>query len=258
MNILEKIAINKRMEIEELKINFPLEQIQKELPATEPHRFKRVLEASNTISIIAEIKKGSPSRGIISEDFDPLRLAELYCDGGAAALSVLTESKFFYGDYNYIRQIKKQFDIPVLCKDFILDPYQVYHAKWLGADAILLIIRLLTKEMLSRLYETAMNIGIDVLVETHDEHEVQTALDNDVDIIGVNNRNLETFDVDIQTAVKLSGLIPDSKIKVAESGIFSKEDVRVLREAGYSSLLIGEALVKAEKPDELIRELRSI
>ena len=255
MDILKKIALNKKMEVEELKINLPLEKIKDALPDKPPFCLSDTLRHKDRVNIIAEVKKGSPSRGIISEDFDPVKLAGQYKKGGAAALSVLTESKFFFGDYSYIDRCSKATSLPVLCKDFMLEPYQVYHAKYINADAILLIIKLLPKEMISMLLELAEDLGLDVLVEVHSEQELKIALETDASIIGVNNRNLQTFEVTLQNAVDLAPLIPSDKIKVAESGIFSFNDIQILQMAGYNNFLIGEALVKADNPTALIRSL---
>ena len=256
MDILEKIALNKRMEIEELKINLPLERFKDDLPDKEPFRLSKALSKKDNINIIAEIKKGSPSKGIISEDFNPAELAGQYKDGGAAALSVLTESKYFFGNYDYIDLTAKEAGLPILCKDFIIDRYQIYHAKYINADAVLLIVKMLTPEMLKQLNNTALEIGIDTLVETHSDEELDIALEAGIDIIGVNNRNLSTFEVDLQTSIDLAKHIPADRIKVAESGIFSFDDIKRLQEAGYNNFLIGEALVKSENPIKLLKSLR--
>ncbi len=256
MNILEKIALNKRMEIDLLKVEFPLSLIRKKLPDSKPFRLSEALTIDDSIHIIAEIKKGSPSKGIISEDFNPEQLSTMYRDGGASALSVLTESKYFYGNYKYIKIASCATGLPVLCKDFMLEPFQIYHAKYIGADAILLIVKLLPKEMLVEMLRVATELGMDALVEVHDSNELQVALECDAKIIGVNNRNLTTFETNLQTSVDLAKQIPDDKIKVAESGIFCYDDIQLLRQAGYNNFLIGEALVKDENPTELLKRLR--
>ncbi len=257
MDILKKIALNKRMEVDLLKAEFPLSLIRKKMPDSKPFRLSGALTQDDSIHIIAEIKKGSPSKGIISEDFNPEELAQMYQEGGASALSVLTESKFFYGNYKYIKITSNKTDLPVLCKDFMLEPYQIYHAKYVHADAILLIVRLLPEEMLVEMIQVANDLGLDALVEVHDEKELQTALNTNAKIIGVNNRNLTTFETDLQTSVELAKLIPDDKIKVAESGIFSIDDIQLLQNAGYNNFLIGEALVKDANPTELLKRLRN-
>lgn len=256
IDILDKIAINKRMEVDELKIEIPLERLKNDIPEKEAFRLTKALSNRETINIIAEIKKGSPSKGIISEDFDPIGLARQYKEGGASALSVLTESKFFYGNYDYMKMTSDETGLPVLCKDFLLDPYQVYHAKYKSADAILLIVKLLSSEMLKRLLDLATEIGLDALVEVHSKTELEVALEIGAKIIGVNNRNLQTFEVNLQTSIDLADMIPNDKIKVAESGIFTFDDVKRLKDAGYNNFLIGESLVKAADPIELLRSLR--
>ena len=254
IDILEKININKRMEIEELKIELPLESIKDRLPDKGKFRLTEAL-SSDSLNIIAEIKKGSPSKGIISEDFHPDELARQYKDGGAKALSVLTERKFFFGDYKYLKMTSDVSGLPVLCKDFILDKYQIYHAKYLYADAVLLIVRMLSDDNLNKFIDTARLIGIDTLVETHTVEEVKRAVAAGAEIIGVNNRDLATFDVSLDRCIELAEYIPDDKIKVAESGIFNRTDIDYLRRAGFNNFLIGEALVKANNPAELLREM---
>ncbi len=180
----------------------------------------------------------------------------MYHDGGASALSVLTESKYFYGNYKYIKAASDKTNLPILCKDFMLEPYQIYHAKYIHADAILLIVKLLPKELLVEMIKVAAELGLDALVEVHDEAELQIALESDAKIIGVNNRNLTTFETDLQTSVALAKLIPSDKIKVAESGIFNYENIKLLQQAGYNNFLIGEALVKDDNPSELLKRLR--
>ncbi len=258
MDILQKIALNKRMEVDLLKAEFPLSLIRKKMPDSKPFRLSEVLTQDDSIHIIAEIKKRSPSKGIIVEDFTPAQLAQMYQEGGASALSVLTESKFFYGNYKYIKIASDKTGLPVLCKDFMLEPYQIYHAKYINADAILLIVKLLPKEMLAEMIQVSNDLGLDALVEVHDEKELQTALKAEAKIIGVNNRNLTTFETDLQTSVNLAKLIPDDKIKVAESGIFSFDDIQLLQNVGYNNFLIGEALVKDKNRIELLKRLRNV
>lgn len=256
MDILERIAVHKKFEIEQMKIDLPLETIKSQLLLGKYLYFKNILSDRNKINIIAEIKKGSPSKGIISKDFDPEELAKLYKEGGASALSVLTDEKFFYGSFENLKKAKEVSSLPVLCKDFFIDSYQLYFANYIGADAVLLIVKMLSKEKLKEFLSIAKDLGLDALVEVHDEKELEIALEAKAEIIGVNNRNLNTFEVDIQTAVDLSKLIPEDIIKVAESGIFTADDIRKLKSAGYNNFLIGEALVTAENPVELLKELQ--
>ncbi len=256
MDILDKIAVNKRLEIEEMKLTLPLESFIDKIPSEASFLFSKVLSDKNRINIIAEIKKGSPSKGIISQDFNPGELAKQYKDGNAAALSVLTERKFFYGSFEYLKIAKEISGLPVLCKDFILDPYQVYHARYMGTDAILLIVKMLTRKTISELLALAKKVGLDVLVEVHNKDELEIALETEAEIIGVNNRNLNDFSVDLQTSVELGKLIPNDTIKVAESGIIGYSDIEKLKKSGYNNFLIGEALMKAENPIKMLEELQ--
>ncbi len=254
MDILHRIAEDKRLEIERLKLNQPIESLT--VPSLKSISFKEAISHSGRINIIAEIKKGSPSKGVIAEQFDPAAIAQKYADGGATALSVLTESKYFFGDYSFIQLAKSAADLPVLCKDFVVDEYQLYHARHIGADAVLLIVALHTRERLGQFIKLASELGLDTLVEVHNEGELNIALDADADIIGVNNRDLTTFEVSLETSIRLADSIPDGKIRVAESGILGINDITRLKVAGYNSFLIGEALMRADDPAEMLRELQ--
>ncbi len=253
IDILEKIAANKRIEVEQLKIELPLE-ILRERP-TDPRRDFKAALSHTGIRIIAEIKKGSPSKGIMSEHFDPVALAEQYQNGGAAALSVLTDQRYFYGSFENLSNARNAVSLPVLCKDFMIDPYQIYYARYRTADAILLIVALLGRERAGRLLDVAREVGIDALVEVHDEAELDIALDIGADIIGINNRNLRDFSVNLSTCEKLAERIPDSVVTVAESGIESPGDIRRLKDAGLSAYLIGETLVRSDDPSKLLKEM---
>jgi indole-3-glycerol phosphate synthase len=257
-SILEKIAEQKFEEVEALKLDLPLEEILENLPSKGQLRFREALGEKSQVNIIAEIKKASPSKGIIRADFDPVDLARQYCEGGAAALSVLTETAYFFGRYEYLKLASDASGLPVLCKDFVVDPYQLYHAKYMGADAVLLIVRLLSRRRLADFLLLADEIGLDALVEVHGEEELEIACDSKAKIIGVNNRNLDTFEVDIETSVKLADKMPRDILKVAESGIFERKDVEKLSGAGYNCFLIGEALMKSDQPVELLKSLRGV
>ena len=254
MDILSTIAANRRLEIDDLKLTLPLERIRGHLPDIPAHRFRQALSAPG-ISIIGEVKKASPSRGVLREDFDPEDLARQYAEGGAAALSVLTESRHFHGRFENLAAARKACDLPLLCKDFVVDPYHVTLARYHGADAVLLIVRLLAAASLRRLLECADELGMDCLVEVHDEHELRTAIECRAPIVGVNCRNLEDFTVDLAVAERLAQLMPEGVVRVAESGIHSRGDVARLRASGFGCFLIGEALVRAENPAALIEEL---
>lgn len=256
MNILDKIALNKRAEVDQLMIEMPIEQVKDRLRDVPTISFKTALSNPDSINIIAELKKGSPSKGIMKPDFDPGALAAAYRDGGAAALSILTDSRFFYGSFENIALARHETSLPILCKDFILDPYQVYYARLMGADAVLLIVRLLGEMKLTRLLAVAAEIGMDCLVEVHDEKELQIAISAGADIVGVNNRNLSDFSVSLELSERLAAKIPPKVVKVAESGILDRGHVERLQASGYNNFLIGEALVTADDPTALLNSLR--
>lgn len=205
--------------------------------------------------VIAEVKRASPSKGVIRESFDHLLIATAYEKAGAAALSVLTEKNFFQGAKRYLREIKDSTALPVLRKDFIIHPMQIYESYNLGADAVLLIAACLSDEDLSRLYKAATGLGMEVLFEVHDLAELRRVLLLKPEMIGVNNRDLKTFKVDIAASLKLKKHIPENIVAVAESGIKSRADVRRLRQAGFSGVLVGELLLRAADPGVALRKL---
>lgn len=254
--ILDRIVVAKRRELDELKGQLPLEQLRTMCDKRKEHLFVKALSTGKGTHIIAELKKSSPSRGVLREDFDVASLAQLYRDGGASALSVLTERDFFDGSFENLEKARETSGLPVLCKDFIFDPYQVYYACWRKADAILLIVALLGSEPLNRLLSLAGGLGLDCLVEVHDEKELTVALDCGAKIVGVNNRNLQDFSVSLAISEQLAPLIPADVVKVAESGIFEQRDIARLSKAGYNCFLIGEALVRSDDPVALLRSLR--
>ncbi|MBU9724757.1 indole-3-glycerol phosphate synthase TrpC [Diplocloster modestus] len=208
------------------------------------------------INFICEVKKASPSKGIIAEDFPYVQIAREYEQAGAAAVSVLTEPQFFLGKDEYLEEIVNAVKIPVLRKDFTIDPYQIYQSKLLGASAVLLICSLLEQPVLKEYLDICQQLGLSALVEAHDEQEIETAADAGARIIGVNNRNLKTFDVDIQNSRKLRTLVPESIIFVAESGIRTADDVQALRDAGVHAVLIGETLMRSPDKQKMLHTLR--
>ena len=218
--------------------------------------FTRALEADG-ISFICEVKKASPSKGIITEDFPYLDIAMEYEDIGASAISVLTEPHFFKGSDRYLEEIADTVRTPILRKDFIIDEYQIYRAKEIGASAILLIAAILDDRQLSGYREIAESLGMSVLVETHDEREVQRAVSSGAGIIGVNNRDLRNFTVDIRNSLRLRELIPDDVITVSESGIRGKEDISRLRDAGFDAVLVGETFMRSTDKRATIEAMRS-
>jgi indole-3-glycerol phosphate synthase len=210
-----------------------------------PRSLEKALTAKKGIKIIAEIKKASPSRGVIKPDLDPAFTAVQYEKGGADAISVLTEKKFFLGDDSFLKIVRDITSCPILRKDFIIHEYQIYQAKALGADALLLIVAVLG-EKIGYFYKKAQSLGLDCLVEVHDERELDAALDAGARIIGINNRNLKDFSVDLKTCERLIGRIPEGIIKISESGIKTTNDVRYLKSIGVDGILVGETLMKSK------------
>lgn len=255
--ILETILETKRNEIEQRKKALPVRELKSRVSdAPPPLDFAKKLTRCKTgiPALIAEVKKASPSKGVIRSDFDPVKIALAYQEAGAAAISVLTDEKFFQGSIDYLRQIRTAVRIPILRKDFIIDEYQVYEARAAGADAILLIVAALEKDLLQKLMNRATEIGMWCLVEVHDEQELEVALDVAAPIIGINNRNLRTFEVSLDTTERLLPKIPRAK-KVSESGIFTREDMLQLGNLGVDAVLIGEALMRENDVGAKLREL---
>lgn len=211
---------------------------------------------TNPLSVIAEVKKASPSAGTIEPDFDPVAIAKSYAEAGADALSVLTDEKYFQGHLSYLSQIREAVDLPLLRKDFIIHDVQIYEAVVAGADAILLIVGALEQDQLNQLLETAHNCQLDVLVEVHDLEEMERALETDATIIGINNRNLRTFEVDLGTTEALSEEVGPSHILVSESGIYTGEDTARIRSWGADAILVGEALMRAEDRTARVAEFK--
>jgi indole-3-glycerol phosphate synthase len=254
--ILDRIAADKQREVEQLKKQMPLARLEQGMPDRPRNRLLQALRDPTEIRIIAELKKGSPSRGVIAPDFDPVGLALDYRRGGAAALSIVTERNYFYGSYDYVAPAVETTGLPALCKDFVVDPYQLYHARWIGADGVLLIVRLHSKSALTNLLRLAGQLGLDCLVEVHDETELDVALAAGASLIGINNRNLADFTVDLAVSERLGALLPADVVGVSESGILGSQDIKRLRRVGFSRFLVGELLVKATDAAALIRELR--
>ena len=253
---LKEIVIKKKESILLAKQQMPEEVVKAKLTGSQAARpFLRAINKAREISLIAEIKKQSPSQGLICENFNPSEIAKVYQEAGAQAVSVLTEQDFFGGNLNYINEVKGAVSLPVLRKDFILEPYQVYESRLYGADAILLIADLLTRETLTELMGLADTLGMDYLVEVHDEKELKKVLNLKVNLIGINNRDLHTLEVDSKTTEKLFLLIPKDKIVVVESGIKSYQDVLFLKILGVKAVLVGEALMRAQDRKRKIEEL---
>jgi indole-3-glycerol phosphate synthase len=247
MDILSKIIANKLIEIKQAKKKVALEDLIKKIKTlSKPRDFKKAISKKNKLCIIAEIKKASPSQGIIRRDFSAVNLAKTLEKSGADALSVLTDKKFFKGDISYIKKIKSRVKLPILRKDFIIDEYQVYESRVSGADAILLITGLLSVSKLKKFYILARNLGMNCIVEVHNRADLNKALSIKPDIIGINNRNLRTFKVDLSLSTKLKLLIPQGIITISESGIKDFECTKQLRKMGFNSALIGEAFMRME------------
>ena len=254
-DILEKILDKKRERLAAAKLRTPLSEIRSRLqPNEEPHRFgARLVEAGT--NIIAEVKRRSPSKGIIRENFDPEEIAANYSANGAACLSVLTEEDFFDGSLEYLSAIRVVTGLPLLRKDFIFDDYQVFEAADAGADCILLIAAMLEPSRLNELMLLAYSLGLDVLVEVHDEKELEAVIDLDVRLLGVNNRNLRTFETSLETSVRLARALPREIVLVSESGIRTPQDIAYLKAAGYHAFLIGEEFMRSEDEGRALREL---
>ncbi len=254
-NVLNKIIAFKKREIEALKERHPLDKTVADVSLYPTFKFSEALKTPGKIGIIAELKKASPSLGLIRNDFNPSKIARIYAENGASAISVITDKKFFQGDIKFLTEVKAIVNLPVLRKDFIIDPYQIYEAKLYGADALLLIATVLSKDQLKGLLALTHELGLEALVEVHDERDIERALEAGANIIGINNRNLKTLKTDINTCLNLVKKIPEDKIKVAESGIKSKKDVRVIKEAGFDAILIGTVLMQSQDIAQKLQEL---
>ncbi len=257
-DILRVIVEVKRREVERLKADTPVEQLEERISAqTPPLDFAAALRGDK-VRVIAEVKKASPAKGLLRPDFDAAGLAATYVDNGAAAISVLTNTAHFHGTIEHLEavaEIAHPRSVPLLRKEFVFDTYQVYETRACGADAILLIVAMLELTLLEELLALATDLGLQVLVEVHDEAELEAALNVGAALIGVNNRDLRTFKTDLAVTERLAPTIPAGKIVVSESGISSREDVQRLGEAGASAVLVGEALLTAPDVGAKLREL---
>ena len=255
MTILDKIVAHKKNEVRDKKENESLDSLKQRLAVLEPNRsLRKKMESDPGFHFICEIKKASPSKGLIQANFDPEKYARLYEGGGASAISILTDQKFFQGNLDYLKLVKQIVKLPVLRKDFIIDAYQIYESKLYGADIILLITRILTKEQVNDYIDIAGRLNLDVLVEFAEEDEIEK-LSNGRDnvILGINNRDLNTFEVDFQNSYHLKSKLPQDLPIIAESGIHDGLACRQLKKWGFNGALIGESLMKSSNPEELLR-----
>ena len=253
--MLDKIIAQKRQEIEQRKKIATMTYLQECIARQKPPLDIALNLKGDRIRLVAEVKQASPSRGMLSSNLNPIELAQTYAEGGAAAISVLTEANYFMGSIEQLATIREVVELPLLRKDFIFDPYQVYESRAYGADAILLIAAILNQEQLKELVSLSHSLGLKCLVEVHNTGEVTKAVLSEAEIIGINNRDLNTFTVDITTTRRLRPLIPQERIVVSESGIKSKKDITKLGKWGVDAVLIGEALVTARDVRAKMKEL---
>lgn len=257
--ILTKLADSTRDRVEREKKQISLEMVKEQALAMKKgdFSFERVI-AEGDISFICEVKRASPSKGMLVEEFPYVQIAKDYEEAGASCISVLTEPDYFKGDKQYLKEISENVTVPLIRKDFIIDEYMIYDAKIHGASCVLLICSLLDKETMEKYIEICDNLGMSALVEAHDEEEIQKAVEAGARMIGVNNRDLKTFTVDIRNSERLRKLVPDNILFIAESGIKTNADINRLRKANVNGVLIGETFMKAENKKEMLQELRGV
>ncbi len=258
-DILNTILARKAQEVAERSARQPLAELAARAADASPVRgFAQAMQSSianGDPAVIAEVKKASPSKGVIRADFRPSEIAVSYELGGASCLSVLTDVDFFQGADAYLQQARDACTLPVIRKDFIIDPYQVYEARVLGADCVLLIVSALDDRQLAGLSDLAMRLGMDVLVEVHDIDELERAIQVPAPLVGINNRNLRTFEVSLETTLEMQSAVPRDRLLVTESGILVPADVRRMRAAGVNAFLVGEAFMRAPEPGDALRQL---
>lgn len=255
--ILDRIVAEKKKEIERNKEKAPLKEliIKSSSYIAQLRGFKEAISQPGKINLIAEIKRASPSKGILREDFDPLKIAKSYAASGASALSILTEKNFFQGDIAYLKSVKNAVNLPILRKDFIVDEYQIYESVCAGADSILLIAQLLSEKQLAEFYSLCVQLKLDAVCEVHNEEDLDKVLPCDIEIVGINNRSLKTFSEDLQVSANLIKKIPQGKVVISESGIKSSLDVKYLQSLGVNAVLIGEAFMRSEDIGAKVKEL---
>lgn len=258
-DVLKRILKQKTLEIIARSENISMQALSQQVESASPPRgFVDAIEhtlQNGRPAVIAEIKKASPSKGIIREDFNPAEIAASYAQGGATCLSVLTDMEFFQGADEYLALARQSCEIPVLRKDFMIDPYQVYESRVIGADCILLIVAALGDATLLELSQLAHHLNMDVLVEVHDKEELERALRLNCRLIGINNRNLRTFETKLETTLELLAGIPEDRIVVTESAIHTRQDIELMLDNGVNAFLVGEAFMRAAQPGEKLAEL---
>ena len=260
-NILNKIVQDKKETLNLIKKNNSLDSLEKKIIELDFfYDFEERIKKNDGVSIISEIKKASPSAGILVKNFNHIDIAKMYIDNGATCLSVLTEEKHFLGSLAYIEDIKKKFEIPILAKDFFIDPYQVSLAKSFGCDCILIILAALSQNQADEIYSEALKHNLSVIVEVHDQKEAEIALKFEKALIGINNRNLKTLDVSLNNTISIFEVVKEHKCPlISESGIKDEKDAKYIYEkTGIKNFLIGESLLKSDKPDELMKKLIQI
>jgi indole-3-glycerol phosphate synthase len=254
--ILDQIVAHKKKEVEQARVEVSQEELIKRIASLGSRRsFKQAVSQPGKLNLIAEIKKASPSKGMLRQDFNPVEIARAYQAAGACALSIITDKKFFQGDITYLKAAREAVSLPVLRKDFIIDQYQLYQSVCAGADSVLLIIRLLSPEQLAEFSALCAQLNLEALCEVHNEEDLEKALSVDCELIGINNRNLDTFVEDLQVSARLIKKIPKGKILVSESAIRTAEDVKYLQGLGVNAVLIGEAFMRSPDINAKIEEL---
>ena len=256
MDILERILAAKRVELEAEKRTVPMRRaIEMASSAPPPHAILPALRRADRVNVIAEVKRASPAKGAIRPGAEPAAVARAYADAGAAAISVLTDARFFLGSPGHLEEARRVVDVPLLRKDFLFEEYQIYRSRALGADAVLLIARVLQRRALSTLIGISRSLDMEALVEVHSEDDIARAVDAGASLIGVNNRDLGTMTTSLETSLRLVGKLPAGAVKVSESGIESRADIDRLRAAGYDAFLVGERLMRDADPGAALRTL---
>ncbi|MFN3193018.1 MAG: indole-3-glycerol phosphate synthase TrpC [Aureliella sp.] len=255
-DILTQIVASKKQEVEASIRERPLRDLMKQADDAPPTRdFAAALVASESISLIAEVKKASPSKGVIREDFDPVAIAKAYSGAGASCISVLTDEQYFQGDLDYLARIKAEVNVPLLRKDFIIHPYQVFESRVAGADAILLIAECLNRQELRGLSQLATDLGMQTLIELHDKRNLENVLNTGTSMVGINNRDLNTFEVDLNHTIQVRQDVPEDKVVIGESGIYTRDDALLLQENGVQAMLVGESLMRQQDVGEAVMKL---